>query len=260
VTGSHKKALPSAGMTMVELLITIAAGTIVILGVYRLLITTMWNYNMQEQLTDMYQNATYTIKRLSEVLAEAGSFLPEKNYTVIYYSAGNPDSVCMRVNRKGAKFTFSTDTNCTNLRLDSAQNFIGADSLVHRDTAGNVTTVKINSVKTANTPDTISLAGFTAFKNREIIFGANTTRFFLYGTNFCEDTITNVLAENIEALTMTFYDSTHTATTDWAHMRSVALVVRARTASPDPKYRNATYHDGYRRLSLSMELRLRNRF
>ena len=260
MTGSHKKALPSAGMTMVELLITIAAGAIVILGVYRLLTTTLWNYNMQEQLTDMYQNATYTIKRLSEVLAESGSFLPGKNYTVIYYSSGNPDSICMRINRKGAKFTFSKDTTCTDLRLDSAQNFVGTDSLVNEDTAGNVTTVKINSVKTANTPDTISLAASTAFHKKDIIYGASTARFFQYGSNFCEDTTTNALAENIDSLGMTFYDSSHTATTDWAKMRSAAITVRARTASKDPKFRHPVYKDGYHRLSLSMELRLRNRF
>jgi Tfp pilus assembly protein PilW len=260
--GSKKKAESCGGMTMVELLISIAAGAIVILGVYRLLINTLWNYNMQEQMTDMYQNGTYTIKRLSEVLAESGSYLPEKNYTVIYYSSGNPDSICMRINSKSAKFTFLHDTTCTDLRLDSAQNFIGADSLVNRDTAAavNVTTVKINSVKTANTPDTISLAASTAFHTTDVIYGASTTRFFLFGTNFCKDTITNVLAENIEALGITFFDKSHAATTSWATMASCSLYVRARTTTPDPKYRNATYHDGYHRLALVMNLRLRNRF
>jgi Tfp pilus assembly protein PilW len=248
---------------MVELLVTIVAGAIVILGVYRLLGQSLWSYNMQEQMTDMSQNATYTMKRLSEVLAEVGSYLPEKNYTVVLFNAANPDSVCMRINKKSAKQAFSAVMSATaKIPVDSGNAFKGADSLVKRDTGGVVTVFKIDSVKVSSTPDTVYLKSpaTAAFIENDAVYATATTRYFLSGTNFCCDTITNVLAENIDSLAMTFYDSSHTATTDWAKMRSVAICVRGKTLSRDPKYKSPGFNDGYHRLKLDMEIRLRNRF
>ena len=260
MTSPLKKARSYAGMTMVELLIALAAGAIVMLGVYRLLATTLWNYNTQEQMTDMTQNATYTIKRLSEVLAAAGSYLPEKNYAVILYSLAKRDSIELRVNRNNSKFTIKNDTTCTDLRIDSADAFKGADSLLIRDTNEAVTKVKISAVKYATPPDTIVVASSTVFHRYDIIYGANTNRYFLSGTNFCCDATSNVLAENIEALGMTFLDASNAATTNWTNMVSCSLYVRARTLSRDPKYKSPTNGDGYHRLALKMNLRLRNRF
>ena len=56
------------GLTLVEMLIAVFIGTLAILGVYRLFSSSLHSYNMQDQLTGMYQNCTYTIKKISELL------------------------------------------------------------------------------------------------------------------------------------------------------------------------------------------------
>jgi hypothetical protein len=43
-------------------------------------------------------------------------------------------------------------------------------------------------------------------------------------------------------------------------MISVSVYIRSRTGAPDQKYTNPTFGDHYRRLALSMDLRLRNKF
>ena len=43
-------------------------------------------------------------------------------------------------------------------------------------------------------------------------------------------------------------------------MLSAQVFVRARTSQPDRKYTHPEFEDGYRRVELSMEFRLRNKF
>ena len=54
------------------------------------------------------------------------------------------------------------------------------------------------------------------------------------------------LAEHIETLSLTQHDDL------------ITVSLTARTPEPDPKYRHPTAHDGYRRLTLSSTVRLRN--
>ena len=245
-----------------ELLVTIAAGSIVILGVYRLLISTMWSYNLQNQMTDMYQNATYTIKRMSESLQQAGADLPALYYPVIITANPASSDIQIRVNKYGGKVVFPKDTLCDKVLVapDSVgKAFLGADSLLV-DTGGWRVSVPITSVKTGYALDTVVLASSTLFGIFNVAFCATSKRYFLSGTNFCVDSAANVQAENIDSLGITFRDSNHVATTDWSNMVSVSLYVRARTASKDPKYKCPGFGDGYHRLALNMDFRLRNKF
>jgi hypothetical protein len=260
--GAPKEKQGAHGLTMVELLITMAAGVLVILGVYRLLTQSLWSYNLQEQMTDMYQNATYTIKRLSEVLEQAGADLPTLYYPVILTASSTSNNISMRVNPQGGKWTFPSDTICSTVQVspDSiGKAFLGADSLLV-DTGGWASSLKINSVVTGLPIDTIILGVSTNFHRFNVAFCATTHQYFLSGTNFCIDSAANVQAENIETLAMTFFDSTHAATTDWGSMSSCSLYVCARTASADPNYKCPGFGDGYHRLALNMNLRFRNRW
>ncbi len=247
---------------MVELLITIAAGAVVILGVYRLLTQSLWSYNLQEQMTDMYQNATYTIRRLSEVLEQAGADLPTFYYPVIITSSSTTSNITMRVNPYGGKWTFASYLSSSKIPVtpDSVgKAFLGADSLL-LDTGGWASSVKITGVVTGLPADTVALGASTTFNAFNVAFCATTHQYLLSGTNFCIDSAANVQAENIDALTMTFFDSTHAVTANWTNMSSCSLYVRARTASQDPKYKCPGFGDGYHRLALNMNLRFRNRF
>jgi prepilin-type N-terminal cleavage/methylation domain-containing protein len=263
MTGSPgKKKRGTAGFSLLELIITIAAGSLVILGVYRLLISSLWSYNLQEQMTDMYQNATYTIKRIGDALAQVGLDLPEKYFNVVYVSASPTSSVLMKVNKKGGKWVCLKDTTTDKIVVypDSVGlTFVGADSVVV-DTGGWKTSVKITNVKTGLAADTIVLGTSTLFKTYNVVYRCDTARYFINGTNFCVDTATNIQAENIDSLSMTFRDASNSPTTSWTSMVSVQIYVRARTSAPDPRYRDPVYSDGYHRLALTMNLRLRNKF
>ncbi len=254
--------LNARGVTLLELLIAIAAGALVILGVYNLLMSSIWSYNLQNQTTDMYQNATYTIKRLSEDLAQVGADLPEQYYTVIFTASATSSDVTVRINKKGGMFAIIKDTAYAKIPLfpDSVGlAFAGADSLL-LDTGGWAGSVGIDNVKTGINPDTILIHSNMTFHATNLIFAASTTRYFLSGTNFCVDSAANVQAENIDSLSMTFRDKNYAPTTNWSQMSSVTLYVRARTATPDPKYKCPGFGDGYHRLALTMDLRFRNRF
>jgi hypothetical protein len=252
------------GITLVELLITILAGAIVIMGVYRLLTTSLWSYNLQEQLTDMYMNGTYTIKKLSEILMQAGANLPDRYYQVVLPNNSTTNDLTMRINKGNGKFWVDTSytTGTTKIRVapDSVANtFKGADSLL-LDTGGWAASSKIDSVRTGFDPDTICLHTTLSPTIMNSIYAQSTTRLFLSGTNFCIDSSANVQAENIDSMSMTFRDSGYVPTTDWSRMVSVSLYVRTRTSAPDPKYKCPGFGDGYHRLALRMDVRFRNRF
>jgi prepilin-type N-terminal cleavage/methylation domain-containing protein len=261
--GPAQKEKPAArGMTMVELLLSIAAGAIVILGVYRLLTQSLWSYNLQEQMTDMYQNATYSIKKLSEELSQVGADLPDSAYTVVYVANSFTDSVTMRVNTKGARQKMTAAiTGLSKIPVDSGNAFVGMDSIVVDTGQGVAVTKQLDSVRVSSTPCTVYIAPATiTLKSGDVVYGALTRRYFVRNRNLYFNDTSKVLAENIDSLAMTFYDHTKTATTNWKDMALISLYVRARTASPDPKYRHPVYRDGYHRLALSMDLRLRNKY
>ena len=65
----------------------------------------------------------------------------------------------------------------------------------------------------------------------------------------------NVMAENIDSLKFYFYDEARNETSTWSNMRSAKIEVTARTPRPDPKLPG----DGYRKITLNMDVFLRSR-
>jgi len=250
----------TGGFTIVELVIAIAAGTIVILGIYRLLSSSLWSYNLQDQETDMYQNATYTIKKLTEVLSQAGSDLPDSLYPVI--SVNSASDIIVKTNDKGAKQMMSANlTASAKIPVDNGAPFVGCDTIVV-DSGLGFLKFPFDSVRAAASPDTVYLKSpaVATLKQWDRVFGSYTEHYYASNFNFCYQADSVVLAENIDSIAVTFYDTGHATTTNWDHMSTGALYVRARTATPDKLYKHPVFHDGYRRLALTMEFRLRNKF
>jgi prepilin-type N-terminal cleavage/methylation domain-containing protein len=271
---SHSTLPEQRGFTLVEVLIAIFIGTLAVLGVYRLFSSSLRSYNLQEQLTGMYQNSTYTIKKMSELLMQAGADLPAKNYTVIYATSAHPDSFSMKVNPNGAKFTFNSDLiNNDKIIIPDASAFVACDSIV-RDSADTFSTIghmlvyKIDRVKTPSGVDdtVILLAGSNGkFYAGTTIYGFNTVSYYLRGTQICykdtmPDNADTLLADNIDSLRIIYNDKTHSPTTSWATMFSAYIYIRARTSQPDPRYKCPGFNDGYRRLPMTTEVKFRNKF
>jgi hypothetical protein len=251
-------------MTLIEVLIAIVIGALAILGVYRLFSSSLRSFNMQEQLSGMYQNGTYTLKKISELMMQAGANLPQKNDTLLFVSSAHPDSFRIMINPKGAVYTFGSDVAATStIPVPDAAAFIGCDSIIKDSLEVLFKSYKISSFDTIS-PDTISITGTgtpVAFYSGTTIYGFKTVSYYWGSRNiYYYDTIAKVLAENIDTLQIKYYDSTHTETTDWLKMRSAWIYVRSMTSLPDPRYKCPGFNDGYRRLPMSTEVRFRNKF
>jgi hypothetical protein len=91
----------------------------------------------------------------------------------------------------------------------------------------------------------------------DAIYSFSCNRYYLSGTNFCLNNDTNVLAENIDSLKISFFTLGGTSTTNWQVMRSVRFVVESTTSASDSRYNG--YPDHKRRIKLVNEFRLRNK-
>jgi prepilin-type N-terminal cleavage/methylation domain-containing protein len=259
------------GVTLIEILVAVFIGSLAVLGIYRLFSSSLRSYNLQEQMSGMYQNSTYTIKKISEILMQAGADLPQKNYTILFAQSSNPDNFRIRVNPNGSKYKFTSNLiDNDKIIMADASAFFGCDSLV-RDSADTFSTIghllvyEIDTVKVlpaAN--DTIILksvsnakfyAGTTIFGYKSVLY------YFDLGNVYCKDTSgVSIVTDNMDTVRIIYYDKNHATTTTWSQMISALVYVRSRTSVPDPKYKCPGYNDGYRRLPMSTEVRFRNKF
>jgi prepilin-type N-terminal cleavage/methylation domain-containing protein len=260
------------GVTLIEMLIAVFIGSLAVLGIYSLFSSSLRTYNLQEQMSGMYQNGTYSIKKISELLMQAGADLPQKNYTVLFALAASPDNFRIKVNPNSSKYTFASNLiNNDKIIMADASAFQGCDSLV-RDSADTFSTVGhllvygIDTVKVlpaAN--DTICLFtnSYGKFYTGTTIYGFKTVSYYFnQGNVYCDDGTPYIMCDNMDTMKIIYYDNNHAALTtpNWSQMFSALVYVRARTSVPDPKYRCPGYNDGYRRLPMSIDVRFRNKF
>jgi len=222
--------------------------------------SSVWSYSLQEQLTDMNQNARYTVNRLSEVFQEAGANLTNILPVITQTTTSN---LSVMVNPRGGKQIIASALSSVSLiPVSSAASFIGAKRIAVIPVAAPATPV-YRDISAA--PDTvnnrITVSSAISLAVGDTLYGCKTERYFLSGSNLCLDTSTNVLAENIEHLSISLLDGTYPPSTvaTWTDARSVRISVRARTAIPDPRYKHPVYADGYRRVALNMDFRLKNK-
>ncbi len=252
------------GLTLVEMLISIVIGAFAILGVYRLFSSSLHSYNLQEQLTGMYQNCTYTIKKLSELLMQAGVDLPPSKFPAVLVSSSRPDSLCMRINPTGAVYVLPCTLTTVGKIPDSNAVAFAACTYIVADSLSLDSSLSIDSIASVDTEpspkwDTIRLTSNGTFLKGTTIYGFKTVAYFRQGNIIRSNNDT--LTENIDSFNVVYYNSSHTATTTiWDSMFTFRIFVRARTALPDPWYKCPGFGDGYRRLPMSTEVRFRNKF
>ncbi|MDB5104406.1 MAG: hypothetical protein JWP91_2095 [Fibrobacteres bacterium] len=241
-------------------------------GILVLLITRFFSdshraYNLQERLADRDQNAHYVVKRLEERIMEAGAYLPESGWPVIKPATGSPAGFSLAINPRGGTQTYYDDRPASfTVPIDEESLFRNAAAiLIQRgDKASPISQVDIATgynldgyakglKKGPSGQDSLRLASATAFNSGDQIYAFTREDYDLNGTDLSMGGI--VLAENIESVRLTFFDSAGTATTAWDRMHSAKVSVTARPHLPDPGYQG----DGYRRVTLNSEIRMRNR-
>ena len=253
----------TSGFTLIEVIVSLFISLVVLVGILRLYTSIMKSYDLQEQLTEINQNANYAVKRLSDELAQAGADLPGQGFAVIKANSNDYDSVFVYTNPKGAYYDFNAGmTNVTVIPVPDSRPFSGKDTIIAK--VDNSTTalrkIAIASVDSISNPNTIVLRTATNFASDDIIFARDSVSFFKSGSNLCMNTPDYVIAENIDSLYMGYFDKNGSVTTTWANMSSLKVVVQVKASKADLKYTHPVYHDHYRRVQLSMTSRFQNRF
>ncbi|MDB5049055.1 MAG: hypothetical protein JWO30_2126 [Fibrobacteres bacterium] len=254
-----------AGFTLIEAVIGLVVSGLLVLVITRFFGDSHRAYNLQERLADRDQNARYVMKRLEERIMEAGANLPETGWPVIKPGPDPLSGVSMAVNPRGGTQTYYNDLPASlNVPIDDEAAFRNATavlvlradksvSLVDIATGYNLNGFSNGLKKGFAGQDTLRLSAAVALNSGDALYGYAKEDYVIAGTDLSMGGM--VLAENIEAVTLNFFDSTGTATTDWNSMHSAKVSVTARTHLPDPDYQG----DGYRRVTLNSEIRMRNR-
>ena len=258
----------SKGFTLLEFLVVMVASIILLAMLTRFYKDIYRTYNTQEQVSERNQNASYTLKKLSEVLQQAGAGLPPAGFNAITTIA-SPPKITIGINPTGGEYFVNLVTPApplNKLPISDTALFNGASQvLIYFSSSLTSVTREISSRRKglAGTLDTLILKTNlpNPLKVADRIYAYRIDAYFVDQFNLVYrmgNLAANdmVLAENIDSLGFTFKKVDGTSTTAWADMRSVMLTVRARTMFPDPKY-PAT--GGYRKITLSTNFLLRNK-
>ncbi len=268
---------PSPGQhafTLLEILVALVASAILLTVLTRFYRNSYSAYNLQEQIAERNQNEYYTIKKLAEILQQAGSALPDTGWDSVLSIAppGNWSSTSWLVvgNNPNGGSSFMSTTPPANyakipIPLGDSTAFLYGGALVpyvlvdYANPAHATVKRRISSIAKDMPPDgfeTITVAPPLPYQldTGSLIYPYRTDSVGLSSNNLVLAGV--VLAENIDSLNIKFYDATHNSTTDWNSMKSAAFTVRARTAIPDPNY---TLTGGYRKIIDSMNVRFRNK-
>jgi prepilin-type N-terminal cleavage/methylation domain-containing protein len=257
----------ASGFTLIEVVIGLVVSGLLVLVVTRFFGDSHRAYNLQERISDRDQNARYVLKRLEERIMEAGANLPESGWPLINTGADALSGFSLGVNPRGGTRTFYQDVPASHsVPVDDESAFRSASSvlILRDDDAKTVQRVEIDagynlhgySQGLKNGPagqDSIRLAAPVAFRSGDVLYSYTKEEYTVAGNELSMGGM--VLAENIESVKLDFYDSTGSSTSDWNRMHSAKVTVTARAHLPDP----GSQGDGFRRITLDSEIRMRNR-
>lgn len=265
MNGKKKRA---PGFTLIEVIVAIGISAIALITLTRLFSASLSSYNLQEQLTEMNQNARYTIRELGDVLMEAGANLQivnlgtEDKDTII--RPDDDEAECsgftIKVNPRGGLFQIPKDIDdpISKIYVDDANRFTHARMMQLIPALGSDDPPRFYTIVQVDTDNHfIEFDPGDTFKKNEAICSYVENHYYLNGTDLCIDNNNNVIAENIDSLSIVFLDRDGNPNGEWKAMRSVRLLVRAKTSKPDHRY--TEYPDHCRRITLTYEFRLRNK-
>lgn len=243
------------GFTMVELMISLAIAVILLTVAIKVFTVQKNTYNSQEQITDLQQNIRSSMDELSREIRMAGymavgtSTIKTSGTSTITF-LGDIDSdiaTDLTVNAGAGTTTIFVSINDNDCEIASTDCIYISDGL-HSE----LIPVDGSVTHFIGEPDPIYLktgllypytAGSTTVRTVERV------TFSLDTTNKRIDRNTQPLAENIEALLLTYGTNTQTGATN-----TVNIAITGRTAKKFPHYPG----DGYRRGTLTSTIQLRN--
>jgi prepilin-type N-terminal cleavage/methylation domain-containing protein len=271
---------PDGGFTLIEMLIAMVAGVLLATGVVRFYKDSYRAYSLQDQIQERDQNAHFVVSRLSEILQQSGSGLPDTGWNMITQAgavttiATNPRNAAQFVsynlaasqfvpvsdatqwkavgnvllNVRFALIDYADPTKATvKIAIDTAYNGSGFSKGVKDNPAG-MDSIRLGVSVTLSVGDRV----YGYREDQYLLGGATGTDLLIRPNGNAAEQM--VLAENIDSLGFTFKDAGGAIVTTWKSMRSASLAVRARTAIADNRIPGK-----YRKLTLPMNVILRNR-
>jgi prepilin-type N-terminal cleavage/methylation domain-containing protein len=256
------------GLTLVEVVVALAASGILTVGLVVFFRGFNRSYNMQEQVADRDLNAHYTIKRISETLMATGWSLPADGWSLIDLPEGNPGPrLKVGVNPcGGVQYLAAPLPGLLEIPVDDIKGFAKATAVLCDPLAVGLATFKTDidttydadgfakGLKSTGTGGLVRVTSPVTLEPGDAVYAFDVEDFRLQDGNLMLDG--NVLAEGIQTLEFSFFTAGQALTTQWSAMRSARIRVSARTRTSDPGYAE---NGGYRTLELSMDVLLRNR-
>ena len=252
------------GLTLIELLIALVLSSILIAALYRGFISQQKTYTVQDQVADMQQNLRIAMGQMTKEVRMAGYggdmlsiFGHINGFTDIITPADNSITIILAdevgvLKENAAKGT--SQLNVTNARIfnNDKKKYLCLNGLnnylvqsVTSDTI--VLTTPLAEGHPINQPAYLVKAisyylgvsgGKAVLRRNENTGGGG-----------------QPLAENIESLEFTYFDTNGNVTSNPPDIRMVKVTVTAKTNMVDPQLKGG---DGYRRRTLSSNIKVRN--
>lgn len=264
--------LKNKGVTLIELLIALVISSILIAALYRVFISQQKTYTVQEQVTDMQQNARQSINRMMSEIRMAGfgnvgdvlglvggvngftqAITPGPNTITI---VGGFKQIRRDNGNAITVYSAAGNTITLNYATDdfdgTAHRFISiggveSSTVLQRD----VRVLTLSSTLKINHP-----VGTPIFKIQAITYttGVSDGKPVLQ-RNENTGGGPQPLADNIENIQFDYLDAQGSATANPANIRMLKVTVNARTDMSDPQFKGG---DGYRRRQIASNIYLRN--
>jgi type IV pilus assembly protein PilW len=252
------------GLTLVELLLALVLSSLLIAALYRAFISQQRTYSVQDQIADNQQNVRIAMAQMTKEIRMAGYggdilsvFGNINGFTNIITPASNAITILLAdevgvLKQNTAKGT--QQLKVTNARIFDADKkkylcLNGLNNYLVRSVTGDTITLAapVTEGHPVNQPVYLVKAisyylglsgGKTVLRRNENTGGGG-----------------QPLAENIERLEFSYFDTTGEVTANPPDIRMVKVTVTANTSILDPDLRGG---DGYRRRTLSSQIKVRN--
>jgi prepilin-type N-terminal cleavage/methylation domain-containing protein len=268
--------LKNKGVTLIELLIALVISSILIAALYRVFISQQQTYTVQEQVTDMQQNARIGINRMMSEIRMAGfgnvgdvlglvggvngftqAITPGSNTITIVggfkqIRRDNGDPILIS-SASGNTITLNYATDEFDRPAHQFISIGGVESstVLQRDVR--VLTLGSN-LKLNHRPDLYTIP---IFKIQAVTYTTEKSddgKPVLY-RNENTGGSRQPLADNIENIQFEYFDANGNPTVTPGNIRMVKVTVNARTDMPDPQLKGG---DGYRKRQIASNIYLRN--
>jgi prepilin-type N-terminal cleavage/methylation domain-containing protein len=237
------------GFTVLEILVSVAVGTIVLLGLYALLQTGQNTTSRGEQKLDLQQAARAGLDTMVRDLRMAGSGLPNPHdYTNpdAAFTAATSNSVSFRIDPQSANtvLTANASPGTTVISLDSTTSFTAGGTIYIFGNDGGSPPVnnwetRVISSKTG-TSLTLDAGLSNTYNAGSQVAQPRTYAYDLLGTTLRRDAGdgngAQPLAENISAMSIRYYDTTDSEiispSAHLADIRRLQITITAFKGSP----------------------------